>query len=439
MGSVVKNTANQIASVGASAVNLVKNLSEGVSFNSQLYGEFSEQASLKVEGKANSKLTKKIPIGNVKFNPIALSLGGIPVTITHELNLYIDINGQVTGEVKYNVEQSFSYKAGVSYDSKRSPKVQKINEATPVFTQEFQLYGDFDLDAKAVAEYDAKVFGTFGAFANAKIGPKVSAHTVGDELRLSGEICAGGDAGTREFEFKLPVISTGIKLDGTNVNLFGFCFAKQEQSIKLPLVANLEYQLDGATKTSTGITFDTVPEIDYGPSMPFKLAVVNPDTATSYLYQWALDSAPLAVGTAEHTLSLPASEIGKEHTLTAVVSVGTDPNITLRKVTKKFTFKLKNSAPAVKFTSANPLNASTGVEVALEASVSDNNEQLDCNRVRWSSDFSGYEVTSQGGANGTCTAKMKFSQAGTAKIFAQVTDALNVTTTAEQAVTVTTP
>ena len=435
-----KNTANQIVAAGGGAVDLVKNLSEGVSFNSQLYGEFTEQANLKIEGKANSKLTKKIMIGNVKFKPITLSLGGIPVTVTHELNLYIDMQGEVTGEVKYNVDQSFSYKAGVSYDSKTSPKVKQINEVTPTFTQEFQLYGNFDLDAKAVAEYEAKLFGTFGAFANAKIGPKVSARTEGDELKLSGEICASGDAGTREFEFKLPVIKQAIKLEGTNVNLFGSCFVKKEQTIKLPLVANLEYRTDGETKTTTGITFDTVPEIDYGSSMPFKQVVVNPDASTSYLYQWALDSDALEVGTADRTVSLAASEIGKEHTLTAVVSVGTDPNVSLKKVTKKFTFKLKNSAPAVKFTSEEALSSATGAEVTLDATVSDNNEQIDCTRVRWSSDASGYEVTSQsGGTSGTCTAKMKFSQAGSAKVFAQVTDSVNATTTADRALTVTTP
>ncbi len=440
VGSVTqfaKNTASQIVSAGGAAVDLVKNLSEGVSFNSQLYGEFTEQANLKIEGKANSKLTRKIMIGNVKFKPIALSLGGIPVTVTHELNLFIDMQGEVTGEVKYNVEQSFSYKAGVSYDSKSSPKVKQINEVTPTFTQEFQLYGNFDLDAKAVAEYDAKVFGTFGAFANAKIGPKVSARTEGDELKVTGEICASGDAGTREFEFKLPVIKQGIKLEGTNVNLFGSCFVRQEQTIKLPLVANLEYRTDGETKTTTGVTFDAVPEIDYGSSMPFKQVVVNPDANASYLYQWALDGDPLAVGTADKTVSLPASEIGKEHTLTAVVSVGTDPNVSLKKVTKKFTFKLKNSPPAVKFTTADPLNATTGQEVTLDANVSDNNETLDCNRVRWSSDASGYEITGQGtDANGVCFAKMKFPQAGSAKVYAQVTDSVNATTTAERAVTI---
>ena len=432
-----KNTANQIVSAGSGAVDLVKNLSEGVSFNSQLYGEFSEQASLKVEGKANSKLTKKIMIGNVKFKPIVLSLGGIPVTVTHELNLYIDMQGEVTGEVKYNVEQSFAYKAGISYDSKTSPKVKQINEVTPTFTQEFQLYGNFDLDAKAVAEYEAKLFGTFGAFANAKIGPKVSARTVGDELKLSGEICASGDAGTREFEFKLPVVKQGIKLEGTNVNLFGTCFVKKEQTIKLPLVANLEYRLDGETKTSTGITFDTVPELDYSASMPFKQVVVNPDAGTNYLYQWALDGDALEVGTADHTVNLPASEIGKEHTLTAVVSVGTDPNVTLKKVTKKFTFKLKNTPPAVKFTATDTLNATASQEVTVDADVSDNNETLDCNRVRWSSDASGYEITGQGtDANGVCFAKMKFPQAGSAKVYAQVTDSVNATTTAERAVTI---
>ncbi|TSA79384.1 hypothetical protein FNU79_18045 [Deinococcus detaillensis] len=433
------NTANQVASLGTGAYQAVSNLTQGVSFNSELYGEFTEQASLKIEGKADSKLTKKIPIGNVKFKPITLTLGFIPVTVTHELNLYIDINGQVTGEVKYNVEQSFTYKAGIKYDSKLSPKVQKINEVTPTFTQEFQLYGNFDLDAKAVAEYEAKLFGTFGAFANAKIGPTISARTQGDQLQLNGKICASGDAGTREFEFKVPVINTTLKLDGTNLNLFGNCFVEVSKSVKLPLVAKLEYPVDRTPTATSGITFDTVPEIDYGPAIPFKLTVVSADPNTTYSYQWALDGAALATGAADHTVNLPATEIGKEHTLTAVVSVGSDPNITLQKATKKITFKLKNSAPKVNFTSTDTVQSDPGQDTNFTVNVSDNNEQIDCTQVRWSSNAGGYELVSQGGTNGACTATLKFSQSGSANVFAQVTDTLNATTTAQQVVNIASP
>lgn len=440
LNSVTKlaaNTAKQVVSIGKSVTSAVKNLSEGVSFNSELYGQFSEQASLRIEGKANSKITKKIMIGTVKFKPVALMLGPIPVTVTHELNVYIDLNGEVTGEVLYNVEQSFDYKAGISYDSRRSPKVQKINEAKPTFTQEFQLYGNFDLDAKAVAEYEAKLFGTFGAFANAKIGPKVSARSQGGTLNLSGEICASGDAGTREFEFKIPVVNTPIKLDGTNLNLFGTCFAKQNVNVALPLSANLEYRVDGETKKTSGITFDTVAEVDYGKDVPFKLNVENPKDGQAYLYQWKLDSAANETGDAERKIDFAASEIGKEHTLTGMVSVGTDPNVSLQKVTKKLTFKLKNSAPTIEFTTPDQRSDNVGNELTFAAQFKDNNQVIDCAAVRWSSDSAGYTITGQGAEDATCFVKVKFNQAGSPKVFAQVTDEVGVTTTASQTATIT--
>ncbi|MFN4252108.1 hypothetical protein [Deinococcus sp.] len=427
---LVDNSARQVVSLGKGAISAVKNLSQGVSFNSELYGQFTEQASLRIEGKANSKITKKIMIGNVKFKPISLMLGPIPVTVTHELNIYIDLNGEVSGEVLYNVEQSFDYKAGISYDSRRSPKVQKINEVKSTFTQEFQLYGNFDLDAKAVAEYEAKLFGTFGAFANAKIGPKVSARAQGGVLNLNGEICASGDAGTREFEFKIPVVNTPIKLDGTNINLFGTCFAKQNRSVALPLSANMEYRVDGETKTTTGITFDTVAEVDYGPAVPFKLNVENPKDNQTYLYQWKLDSQANETGDAERKIKFTASEIGKEHTLTGMVSVGTDPDNTLQKATKKLTFKLKNSAPVIEFTTADQVEGYVGNELTVAANFKDNNQEINCGTVRWSSDSPSYTITGQGVENGGCFVKLKFNQAGNHKIYAQVTDEVGVTTSA---------
>ena len=109
-------TGDQIKASGSISVELATELDYEIEGFEAKRVEFAfdieEEVNLSVGWEVKYELAKSIPFADLKFNTIIVTVGIVPVVITPEVTLALDMNGSVGAAVAVSVSQHAALKAG---------------------------------------------------------------------------------------------------------------------------------------------------------------------------------------------------------------------------------------------------------------------------------------------------------------------------------------
>ncbi len=113
--------------------------------------KISEEAQLELDLASDSG-SKEWELGRIRFNPITVFLGPVPIVMTPYIAFAAGVNGNVSANLTYKVEQSASYKTGILY---ANGSLSKISEKTSFFKGPKPIYSP-TLTATAKGYLDVK-------------------------------------------------------------------------------------------------------------------------------------------------------------------------------------------------------------------------------------------------------------------------------------------
>ncbi|HOZ13547.1 MAG TPA: fibrobacter succinogenes major paralogous domain-containing protein [Tenuifilaceae bacterium] len=137
--------------------------------------ESSENLNLKLVAGLQYNFEKKFTIATIKFSPIIINVGAVPVVFTPQFNIVIGVNGYANASLSSEIGQSLSYNAGMQYLNTTGWSPFQS------FTKDFTFQPpSLDMNAGAEVflkpELVIKLYSIAGPYVNTKIYGKLDAN-----------------------------------------------------------------------------------------------------------------------------------------------------------------------------------------------------------------------------------------------------------------------
>jgi hypothetical protein len=194
-----------------------------------------ETANLTAQGEVKFNKSKRIPIATIRYTPINFAIGPVPVSITHYMNIFIDVGADLSVRLNYQASQSVTMKYGFEY---KNDALRTISEKTNTYGQTLDLAGNLSAWAYPGIRYNAKLYGGPGMFAEVRIGAKLSASVNVTEALWKAELCGDGTIGMTKWKIiDIKILGYGFKkeLPEKSSRIFDFCQRLREGRIVLPI------------------------------------------------------------------------------------------------------------------------------------------------------------------------------------------------------------
>ena len=120
--------------------------------------KLDESFKLEVSGGCSKEIKEKVKLASHNFKPITFFIGPVPVVITPYVAVYYGLDGKVSIEANYKVEQSFDAKYGKRWERKKGwsdikEEDWKFEDSKPSFE------GNAEIRAYMTAEAGVKFYG----------------------------------------------------------------------------------------------------------------------------------------------------------------------------------------------------------------------------------------------------------------------------------------
>ncbi len=110
--------------------------------------KMSDESELELTASGQMTFARSWELGRVRFNPVTVWLGPVPVVFTPYIAFTVGVDGRVSANINYKVSQDASYKVGVKYD-RNNGGFGTINEKTFNFDAPTPNYAQNNVSAVA--------------------------------------------------------------------------------------------------------------------------------------------------------------------------------------------------------------------------------------------------------------------------------------------------
>lgn len=206
----------------------------GVSVRFRSVVGVKESANLSAKGEVKFNKSKRIPIGTIRYKPITFAIGPVPVVITHNMNVFIDVGADLSIKLNYQASQSVTMKYGFEY---KDNALRTVSEKSNTYDQTLDLNGSLSAWAYPGMRYNANLYGGPGMFAEVRIGAKLSATANVTEAQWKAELCGDGTVGMSKWKLidtRIVGIRVKLELPEKSSRIFDFCNLLKSGTIKMP-------------------------------------------------------------------------------------------------------------------------------------------------------------------------------------------------------------